>query len=107
MYRIFGIADVNAVNIGRNGADYFKLVCVQFFKDRRPGAIAIGVVIRLQRDLHLIDRRAHQSRSNSLIPVFDRVCASTVLTITAQYRLGPGMPSTFTFGGKVPGTTTE
>ena len=25
-----------------------------------------------------------QSRSNSLIPVLERVCASTVLTITAQ-----------------------
>ena len=34
-----------------------------------------------------------QSRSNSLIEVFARVCSSTVLTITAQYSDGPGDPS--------------
>ena len=43
-----------------------------------------------------------QSRSSSLIPVLERVFASTRLTITAQARLGP--PS---FAGSVPGTTTE
>ena len=50
------------------------------------------------------EARAHrpQSLSSSLIPVFERVLASTVLTITAQAR--PGPPS---LPGSVPGTTTE
>jgi hypothetical protein len=48
-----------------------------------------------------------QSRSNSLIAVFARVCASTRLTMTAQARFGPGDPSVNGLPGKVPGTTTE
>lgn len=48
-----------------------------------------------------------QSRSNSLIAVFCRVCASTRLTITAQDRLGPGDPSGRGLPGRLPGTTTE
>ena len=42
-----------------------------------------------------------QSRSRSLIEVLERVWASTVLTITAQERLGPPCGS-----GRLPGTTT-
>ncbi len=48
-----------------------------------------------------------QSRSNSLIDVLARVCASTVFTITAQYRPGPGVPSGNGRPANVPGTTTE
>ncbi len=48
-----------------------------------------------------------QSRSNSLMEVFARVCASTVFTITAQYSDGPGDPSGSGLPGKEPGTTTE
>jgi len=48
-----------------------------------------------------------QSRSRSLIPVLERVCASTVLTMTAQERLGPGVPSGSGLPGSDPGTTTE
>ena len=51
--------------------------------------------------------RAHQSRSNSLIEVFARVCSSTVLTMTAQYSDGPGEPSGSGRPGSDPGTTTE
>ncbi len=40
-----------------------------------------------------------QSRSSSLIAVLARVCASTRLTMTAQDRLGPGLPS----GSGLPG----
>ncbi len=46
-------------------------------------------------------RLPSQSLSNSLIPVLERVCASTRLTITAQYRLMPF------FDGMLPATTTE
>jgi hypothetical protein len=42
-----------------------------------------------------------QSRSRSLIEVLERVWASTVLTMTAQERLGPPCGS-----GRLPGTTT-
>ena len=52
-------------------------------------------------------RSRTQSRSSSLIEVFERVCASTRLTITAQYRLGPGLPSGSGLPGRLPGTTTE
>ena len=50
--------------------------------------------------------RPGQSRSSSLIPVFERVCASTVLTITAQYSEGPALPSGRALPGSAPGTTT-
>ena len=54
------------------------------------------------------DRIEHfQSRKRSLIDVLERVCASTVLTITAQARLGVGAPSGLTAPGNAPGTTTE
>jgi hypothetical protein len=43
------------------------------------------------------------SLNRSLIEVFDRVCASTVLTITAQYK--PGLDGSLF--GKLPGTITE
>ncbi len=46
-------------------------------------------------------RFSGQSRSNSLIEVFERVCASTFFTITAQYRLIPF------FEGIEPATTTD
>ena len=49
----------------------------------------------------------HQSRNSSLIDVFDRVCASTVFTMTAQYSDGPGDPFGRALPGKDPGTTTE
>ncbi len=42
-----------------------------------------------------------QSRNNSLIAVFDRVRASTRLTMTAQYKFTPF------FDGNDPATTTE
>ena len=48
-----------------------------------------------------------QSRNNSLMEVFARVCASTVLTMTAQYSDGPGDPSGSGLPGNEPGTTTE
>ncbi|POR53153.1 hypothetical protein CYD53_104128 [Bosea psychrotolerans] len=48
-----------------------------------------------------------QSRSNSLMPVFERVWASTVLTMTAQESEGPGVPSGKGLPGSEPGTTTE
>src|SRR6202035_2202653 len=38
--------------------------------------------------------------------VLERVCASTVLTMTAQASAGPGEPSFIGLGGRVPGTTT-
>lgn len=44
----------------------------------------------------------NQSRSSSLTPVLARVCASTRLTMTAQYNDGPPLGS-----GSDPGTTTE
>jgi hypothetical protein len=44
---------------------------------------------------------APYSRNSSLIPVFERVCASTRLTITAQDRAGPPLAP-----GREPGTTT-
>src|SRR5207253_6293690 len=47
------------------------------------------------------------SRRRSLIEVLARVCASTCLTMTAQYRLGPGLPSGNARPGSEPGTTTE
>ena len=47
-----------------------------------------------------------QSRSRSLMEVFDRVFASTRFTMTAQYRPGPGVPSAMGLPGRVPGTTT-
>ena len=50
-----------------------------------------------------VDTVLHQSRSNSLIEVFDRVWASTVFTMTAQARLGRlGSWES----GRLPGTTT-
>ena len=49
----------------------------------------------------------HQSRSSSLIAVLARVCASTRLTITAQYSEGPGEPSGSGLPGSEPGTTTD
>ena len=48
-----------------------------------------------------------QSRSNSLIEVFARVCASTVLTMTAQYSDGPGRAVRQRLARQRPGTTTE
>ena len=51
-----------------------------------------------------VRREFHYSRKSSLIEVFDRVLASTFLTITAQYNEGP---SGLTLLGKLPGTTTE
>ena len=42
-----------------------------------------------------------QSRSSSLMLVFDLVCASTFFTITAQYKLTPFLD------GKDPATTTD
>src|SRR5690606_5680998 len=58
---------------------------------------------RLGVPVHPTHNRANYSpRSSSLIPVFERVCASTRLTITAQYRLY--LPSA---DGRLPDTTTE
>lgn len=51
-------------------------------------------------------RHRAQSRSRSLMEVFDRVFASTRFTMTAQYRPGPGVPSAMGLPGMVPGTTT-
>lgn len=48
-----------------------------------------------------------QSRKSSLMLVFDRVCASTRFTITAQDSDGPGEPSGSGLPGSEPGTTTE
>ena len=41
------------------------------------------------------------------MPVFERVCASTVLTMTAQASAGPGVPSGKGLPGSEPGTSTE
>ena len=41
------------------------------------------------------------------MPVLERVCASTVLTMTAQESAGPGVPSGNGLPGSEPGTTTE
>ena len=52
-------------------------------------------------------RQRHQSRSNSLTEVFERVFSSTFLMMTAQASDGPGAPSASGLPGSVPGTTTE
>ena len=52
-------------------------------------------------------RRTHQSRSNSLTEVLERVFSSTCLMITAQASDGPGDPSASGLPGSAPGTTTE
>ena len=59
----------------------------------------------LFQKLAFVARR--QSRNKSLIPVLERVCASTVFTITAQYSDGPGVPSGKGLPGSEPDTTTE
>src|SRR6185369_8599482 len=53
-----------------------------------------------------IVRTDTQSRSNSLMLVLERVCSSTVLTMTAQASDGPGDPFGNGFPGREPGTTT-
>jgi hypothetical protein len=80
----------------------------------RSAGISVHVghesVITMSRNMHLYSAQATMrflyaesvARSSSLIEVFARVCASTRLTMTAQYS--PYLPS---LEGRVPDTTTD
>ncbi|MNL03576.1 hypothetical protein D3C87_1241170 [compost metagenome] len=51
--RVFGVAHIDAVDVGRNLADHDHVLGRMFGMLRRPGAGHIGVVGGLQRDLEL------------------------------------------------------
>ena len=50
---VFGVAQVDAVNVVRNATfDHLKVRCRDLFMLRRPRTVEIGVVARLQRRFH-------------------------------------------------------
>ena len=93
----------HAVNIEPGFAEHALQVGDRPAFFRRHGRAAD----QLARKRDGIGSHAAQSRRSSLMLVFERVCSSTRLTMTAQYSAGVGAPFGPGLPGKVPGTTTE
>jgi len=104
------IVDVRRVRIGKNQpvTDESEVFQRAFKHAQRAGVFRrhAGTADQVAGKFDGVDDDG-QSRNRSLIEVFDRVCSSTCFTMTAQYRLGPSLPSGSFLPGIVPGTTTE
>ena len=92
------------VDVGRTGG--VRAIALELGRLDRLHSAGLLTVAAGSHGQQMPDRQpiswAYQSRSSSLMLVFERVRSSTRLTITAQASAGP--PS---LPGRAPGTTTE
>ena len=94
--KVFGLAIAQPMHCETQTAQHTRKHVLTVIRRRDRGAADQSLCQR-QRAGKIV-----QSRNSSLMEVFARVCASTVLTITAQYKDGPGEPSGSGFPARIP-----